>query len=444
MTLTQVPLDVILHVTSFLDLYDSVHLVTTCSTFLGLLSVKDFWLKTLDRLQEVHMQPLPAPIGVNVSELAIDALRKLALHAYSLKKNWASKRAIPVQLSTFSLGDEYHELCVIPGTHIIITNSPRLTRRLGYTIGHFIGHSPPFHLHGQSFIGVSSKSRIHIGITVVKVDYRNKNAVTLSKHYSNTLLMVDFMPMANPTLALDAQTIGMAFTSDLDDLSSLIYFKFQDGIMHHVPLGVRLGSHPNCLLHNTDFYVFGSGLDDPTTVLRPSHLDCNTMELLYSVPAADLICNVQGHSRLLHPGYGVFVVTRRSSDTLASFTGPRKTIHSVHFWNATHSGSRIDLGNTASYEHNSEMTGLVVGSSGRYATVIDLELGQRMRPTYRLGLIRYAAHPSPETSFHRLDTGSVHINYYTAVVALDDSLGVVYLTHLGTGATATLSVLSYA
>lgn len=119
------------------------------------------------------MQPLPAPIGVNVSELTIDALRKLALHAYSLKKNWASKRAVPVRLSTFSLGEEYHELCVIPGTHVIVSNSHRRLAawdtQSGACLGniehdiadasHFIGNSPPFHLHGQSFIGISSKSR---------------------------------------------------------------------------------------------------------------------------------------------------------------------------------------------------------------------------------------------------------------------------------------------
>ncbi|KAJ7924128.1 hypothetical protein B0H13DRAFT_2315738 [Mycena leptocephala] len=117
------PLDVILEITPFLDLHDSIHPLVTCSSFESLLSLKDFWLKTLDRIQTVHMQPLPWPPGVNLFDMPIEALRKFAIHAYSLKKNGSSERAIPVSVRSIDLGDDYHQIPVVPGADIVVTNS---------------------------------------------------------------------------------------------------------------------------------------------------------------------------------------------------------------------------------------------------------------------------------------------------------------------------------
>jgi hypothetical protein len=61
-----------------------------------------------------------------------------------------------------------------------------------------------------------------------------------------------------------------------------------------------------------------------------------------------------------------------------------------------------------------------------------------------LGLVRYAAHPALRTSFHSLDTADVKLDFQTAVLGLNDALSVVYVTHTGRGAAATLLVLFYA
>jgi len=50
----------------------------------------------------------------------------------------------------------------------------------------------------------------------------------------------------------------------------------------------------------------------------------------------------------------------------------------------------------------------------------------------------------PRASFHLLDTGELEPDRYIILVALDDALGVVYVTHIGTGADSTLYVPFYA
>jgi hypothetical protein len=69
------------------------------------------------------MQPLLWPPGVNVFDMRIEALWKFAIHAYSLKKNGPSERAIPVLVCSIALGDDYHQILVVPGADIVVTNS---------------------------------------------------------------------------------------------------------------------------------------------------------------------------------------------------------------------------------------------------------------------------------------------------------------------------------
>ncbi|KAJ7207333.1 hypothetical protein B0H12DRAFT_439261 [Mycena haematopus] len=105
------PGDVILEITRFLDLHDSFHLLVTCSSLASLLSLKDFWMKTL--------------------------------------------------------------ICVIPGTNMVIANDyERLTcwnTQCGACLAELemdkdginiyeIGQSPASHLPGHSFIALSSSN----------------------------------------------------------------------------------------------------------------------------------------------------------------------------------------------------------------------------------------------------------------------------------------------
>jgi hypothetical protein len=133
--------------------------------------MNQFWLKTLDRLRTVHMQPLPCPFGVDISCLPLEELRKLAIHGYSLKRNWSSALAIPVSLRTLTLGEEYHNIFPIPGTNLVLTMSlDRLAcwhTKTGACLGalepadeeeyYLGGRSSPFQLPGQCFIALSSQ-----------------------------------------------------------------------------------------------------------------------------------------------------------------------------------------------------------------------------------------------------------------------------------------------
>jgi hypothetical protein len=106
--------------------------------------------------------------------MPIDTLQKLAIHVYSLRKNWSSERAIPVSVRTISLRDDYQQICVIPGTDMVVTNSDEQLAcwqtQSGACLGviahedddfatHDVGQSSLFHLPGQSFIALSSLSR---------------------------------------------------------------------------------------------------------------------------------------------------------------------------------------------------------------------------------------------------------------------------------------------
>jgi hypothetical protein len=293
----------------------------------------------------------------------------------------------------------------------------------------------------------------HLALIVIKIDYRNQHAITVSKIYSNVLATNEFQPISVPETALDDKMIGMVFTSYIDQLSTLVYCNFNDSSIHRVSLGIRMGSLPACALRNGHFYIHGQDLNDPCTVVRV-HVDPSrpcvstdheriTIEIPASVPATHLKCIALGDPRLIPPKYGVLLVTRRTFETLPSVHTPFQRIRSVQFWPTSDTGTRLEFGDLAFYEHPFEMTGLVVGISGRYGALIDMRRGA-FRPKACLGLVHYAAHPTPSTSFHELDTASIQINYYTAVIALDDALGVVYVMHVGEGTAATLSVLSYA
>ncbi|KAJ7181422.1 hypothetical protein C8R43DRAFT_270839 [Mycena crocata] len=470
MSLAEIPLDAILELTFFLDLQDSIRLLLTCRAFESLFSLKDFWLKTLDRIHIVYRQPLPCPPEVDLAALLTDDLRKIAIHAYSLKKNWSVERPVPVSVHTFPLHSEYQQLCVIPGTDLIVTNShkrfacwnTRSGERLAMIehedahAGYSIGRAPPFQLPGHYLIGLSSKSREDLALLVIRIDYKNPHDIILTKTYLKIFDTEELQPISFPDVALDDKMIGMVFTSYIDEATMLVYCDFETDVVHRVHLGPRLGSIPVCMLHNGYFYVNGQDLDEDSTVVRVRALRSADEEgaqhdiecVTPHIAAPDLAHHPTSLSfpQLLPPKYGVLNVTRAS--WAANPRQQQRNISSIHFWPVADTPlkkSPLKFGELPFCEHRAETTGLVTGVSGRYAAVV--EMGKRAngtKPRHGIALVHCVAHPVPRTSAHRLDTGGVTINFYTAVIALDDARGVVYVTHLGQGAAATLSVFAYA
>ncbi|KAJ6494271.1 hypothetical protein C8R45DRAFT_1072903 [Mycena sanguinolenta] len=464
MKFMEIPEDVILEVTRSLDLHDSVHFLVTCSTFASLLSYKDFWLKTLDRLQTVHMLPLPCPVGVNINEMSIDALREIAIDAYTLRENWSSECAIPVSIRKISLDNEYKQICVIPGTNMVVTSDyKRLScwhTQSGACLNvlqldedntkiFIMGKSPPFHLRGRSFIALSCYDR-NYSLIVITLDYRNEDDITLRKTYSNSRWpRTEFIGV--PDVALDDTMIGMVFTHRVDDLSILMYCKFGDNIIRHIPLGIRLGSDPVCLLKNGDFYLYGQDKsEEPCIVVRArtdhcSHAGSNLERITLDIPSLPPVYSthrVISDLQLRSTSNAVILVERKMSRTSLSVPGPAQICAHLHFSPISDNASQIAF---VSYEHPFDMAHAVIGDSARFVAIIDME-PPRNGPNKKnnLGLVHYVSEPTPHARFHKLDTGDVKLNFDNIAVALDEALGVVYVQHLGFGTNSTLRVFSYA
>ncbi|KAJ7627117.1 hypothetical protein FB45DRAFT_58138 [Roridomyces roridus] len=113
-----------------MDLADSLHLAATCTTCAQILLSPSLWIQSLKWMKNLHRRPLPCPVGTDITTLPLEKLRDIAIHAYKLRKNWASESPRPVRIGKFEMGfsriggpGNINVLC-IPGTGLIVTISP--------------------------------------------------------------------------------------------------------------------------------------------------------------------------------------------------------------------------------------------------------------------------------------------------------------------------------
>ncbi|KAJ7145523.1 hypothetical protein C8R44DRAFT_57 [Mycena epipterygia] len=123
MALSDIPLDVLMEISGHMDLPDSLQLAATCSTCRTLLCSRYFWIMALNRMEHFHRRPLPSPPGTDITSLPLATLQGLAIHAYKLRKNWAS--VSPRAVSVRRLVTEHHLLTFSPieGSHLFVTLS---------------------------------------------------------------------------------------------------------------------------------------------------------------------------------------------------------------------------------------------------------------------------------------------------------------------------------
>ncbi|KAJ7436486.1 hypothetical protein B0H11DRAFT_2294878 [Mycena galericulata] len=311
-----------------------------------------------------------------------------------------------------------------------------------------LGRSVPFQLPGQCFIGVSYMNRF-----VLRPNLRqeNEHKITVSRTFSKTLSRPDARRGYKPDVALDDKVIATVITSSVDQLSTLVCCHFNDNIVHHVPLGIRAGSHPTCMLHEGHFYINGQDNDQPCTMVRVSitcsdagiHHEVERISIALPPPCPEALKRVLCSApALLRPTkYGILNVIRRDSEIIVG--NHYKHSSCVYFWPTADTGLRLEMEESTSYEHETIISGLVVGLSGMYALLMDQEEHRKwVPPKTRLGLLHYATRPTPHPTFHRLDTSSVKVNLYKSVIAVDDVLGVVYVTHTDE-AEVSMSVLTF-
>ncbi|KAJ7289314.1 hypothetical protein C8J57DRAFT_1277323 [Mycena rebaudengoi] len=444
----QIPLDVVLDISAALDLQHSLRLLATCKNYQSLSSSKAFWLGTLNRMTDVHRRPLPCPGGADLSTMALEKLRGMAIHAYRLMQNWSAENPTPVSARTFQMSPGIRELRLIPGTHLMInvvlngdifcwdtiagTCLGSITSPLYcyITIG-----SNPFEVPGQCFFGVGYDFVTHFELAVICINYDDSANVTIAKIHSYEWAIPD-SPHTCVDVALDGNQIGMIVEQTFRMPLALVYCNHHDKMIHCINtqlLGSR-HSPPCCLIHAGQFYIASRH----KLAMDISHVrtDSSSSQAMQSLSSS-----IRRVAQVLHPHpprfpyqlrpprYDVFGVTR---DSLPLDADP--DINCVHFWPAIDTNAELTLGPTCSYQHDCHISRMHVGSSGRFVVIAT---SYNLQPS--VGLVHYVAHPTPHITFRRLDIPFDLVNSY-AIYALDDRLGVLYL---GNARDNTIAVVSY-
>ncbi|KAF7369865.1 hypothetical protein MSAN_00615500 [Mycena sanguinolenta] len=272
-----------------------------------------------------------------------------------------------------------------------------------------IGQSPPFHLPGRSLIALESSNWAaeYVEVMVVEIDYRNPDNIVLSQIYCNTWRLPGCEVMT-PDVAVDDKMVVMTFTNRVDQLSMLAYCNLADGIVRHIPLGVRLGSSPVCLLKDGDIYIHGQDKgkdkDEPCTVVRVcpallqplENINRITLDTPSSLPSVYSISHIYHRPQLRSTPNGVVLVTRKLFSADLDPPGPSTSVPSVQFCSILDGAVQLEFIGPASYEHHFSITHLTMGTSGTCAVILDMEPRQgAFKPKNILGVLRYKAGANP-------------------------------------------------
>ncbi|KAJ7289331.1 hypothetical protein C8J57DRAFT_430006 [Mycena rebaudengoi] len=395
----QIPLDVVLDISAILDLQHSLRLLATCKNYRSLSSSKAFWLGALKRITEVHRRPLPCPNATDLSTIALDKLREMAIRAYRLMQNWSAENPTPVSTRTFQIPSSDHRelrddggLRLIPGTHLMINVAMRCDifcwdTMAGTCLGSITSPSSRYitigsnslELPGQCFFGVGYDFDLHFELAVICIDYSDSANVTISKTHSYEWAIPDpDKPHACIDVALDGNQIGMIVAEDgLRMPLAMVYCKHHDKMIHCI--NTRLfrgifdsGSPPCCLIHDDQFYI--ASQNKLAMDIYHVRTDSSSLQAMPSLPSS--ICKVAqaAHSheprlpyQLRFPRYDVFAVTQGSllPDVMTATPNDR-----VYFWPVIDTGgAELTLGPTYSYEHNCQIDDMCASASGRSAVI---------------------------------------------------------------------------
>ncbi|KAJ7289324.1 hypothetical protein C8J57DRAFT_1459359 [Mycena rebaudengoi] len=337
----QIPLDVVLEISASMDLQHSLRLLATCKDYQLLSFSKAFWFRALKRIADVHRRPLPCPGATDLSTMALDKLREMAIRAYTLIQNWSAENPTPVSVRTvqFQMSYNARKLHLIPGTHLILVLS------LGYDIvcwdtiagtclGTITSPSPtyigsnPFELPGQCFFGVAYTFGRHIELAVICVDYSDSANVTIAKIHSYEWGFLDSSHRCFD-VALDGNQIGM--------------------ILPISPLFVARRSilYRKSSKHAGGRNIAGSSSSQATQSRSPSIR--RVAQAVHSHPP-------RWPYQLRPPRYNVFGVTRDSMGN----ANPDSN-NCVHFWPAIDTSAELTLGPTCSYQHNHRISSMHLG-----------------------------------------------------------------------------------
>ncbi|KAJ7145521.1 hypothetical protein C8R44DRAFT_863396 [Mycena epipterygia] len=407
MALSDIPVDVLMEIAGHLDLPDSLQLVATCATCRSLLSSRYFWIMALDRMEQLYRRPLPCAPGTDIASLPLATLQQLAVHAYKLRKNWASASPRPAFIRRQRTEPNVLKFSALETSHLLLTLSWTRLACWDITSGECVGvfehpqgcmaytsdHTlcrgitllesfikrelyPSIHILHDIKLPRYSSDDMMMEIAVLQIDHHGP-AATISKVFSKNWTA----PSHHVSdVAMNEKLIAVVLTNMYDATAFLLFWKFNDTIFHRIPLVAddENAMQPQSLIYGEDIYFGRQGLDSFAEVGRirtsavPNDLKMVTKRLDIPFPVHTLEeSTFIGTSNLRCPKYGILNVTIRTS--LRSPHNDGK-IHSLHFWPAEYTGSPLEgisVRPLRFYEHSSNITSLGVGSSGTCVITID-------------------------------------------------------------------------
>ncbi|KAJ7776018.1 hypothetical protein DFH07DRAFT_799034, partial [Mycena maculata] len=449
-TLTDLPPDLLLQFAKLLDLPDLLSLIWTCSAIRDVQFEKTLWLDALRRVRHVEMQPLPLPVGIELSVFSQRQLRDAALRTNRLMKNLHSERPRPVAITDFSMEDPWEgtNIFCIPGTHIAVerirgritcwdtlsaecvanVEIPGVEIRLGVRCMEMEGKI--------MFAGYIRNATRHL--VAICIDYHDRGHISITHVLSPPLPDIFVPSFINPRLLgwctpsghlgcwpIDSNApiqIDNHVTSGVccQEFSGRVYLLWRgsirhDATVHSLPLP---SSH---VLHAE------SSANIPAQVTKI------TLEIPYSFassqtrlyPGVDEMTSY--NPQVPMSDYGIFCVTLRS------FKWEGRDLSVVHFWPAHPDGDGLSFGQPCYYEHSETISQMVVGASSTYVLIV-VPAGDGY-----LGLLHFSPMPAPNITFRKLDIGTHSVAEWDHF-AFDDSLGLV----LAAGRGRNVTIISYA
>ncbi|KAJ7064097.1 hypothetical protein C8F01DRAFT_1229627 [Mycena amicta] len=310
MSVTALPVDVVLEIAGLLDLPDCLNLASTCFWLRSFLGMKSFWLQVLHGMQVFHGRLLPCPPGttarvaisfnpcrislcMHTESIKCGRVPKLCLYrsTHLIRRIAATKFASSPVLVTSSPSPGWSLLAgiVLPGKSLHTFPLPNLFRKSS-NIGHISVRNcaiPTSSLirRNTQFLSVPgiTPQRKGLGMAVLKLQYTTdpslRPAASFELLFSRSLSTdTNHEVCSEPCVGLSSSTISIAVTtipasaSDLP-LTMLWYARFRGSKqVHSVSFDVGLGSPMQCAIHDEHIYLCNF---DGTEIFR-IHADCAT------------------------------------------------------------------------------------------------------------------------------------------------------------------------
>ncbi|KAJ7457188.1 hypothetical protein B0H11DRAFT_2199725 [Mycena galericulata] len=412
MSLTESPPDILLEITSHLDLQESLQLVATCSACKALTLFPSFWITALNRMEQFHRRPLPCSPGTEITSLSLAKLQELATYAYRLMKNWASKVPRPSSIRKISieydtLRGEFHP---IQGSRLYLTLLPDRLECWDMTSGNMIGAigSPEGYTRSSAISTFSAPGKCNIGkgylterasdtileLVVSQINHRYPYAVTFSKVASRNWIIPDTSPsMWN--VDLTDKMIAVLLSVNNKDMLLLYDFASPDQFIRRATLSRSIDSLryvPRAIvIHGDNIYTtrnFEKSVEilHVRSPLMASEVQINTVKrtlpfLVDEIEETDRD-TLNGVGRLPpRPTYGIFHVTQRWPNYL-------------HFWPAEDVGSHFEFGPLRLYEHPGRIDSFAISSSRTLVVIRDRHNA--------FGIVQYIFQPTPHIAFRPL------------------------------------------